>query len=86
MDKLDKVRKLARSKGIKGEIKLSSRKDKKYMINVNNKTIHFGARGMSDFIEHKDEQRKKNFHSRFRNNKGYSDKESGLYYSRMLLW
>ena len=31
------------------ELKKSTRKDKKYMIKHDNKTIHFGSNGMSDF-------------------------------------
>ena len=31
------------------ELKPSSRKDKKYMVKHDNKTIHFGAKGMRDF-------------------------------------
>jgi hypothetical protein len=83
---LDEVRRIAKEKGIKGEITKSNRKDKKYAIKTKDKTIHFGAKGMSDFTIHKDEKRRKRFHDRFRNNKGYDDKTSGLYYSRKLLW
>jgi hypothetical protein len=40
-------------------IKNSSRKDKKYMlITPDNKKIHFGAKGYSDFLIHKDDKRK----------------------------
>lgn len=84
---LDEVKRIAKKKGIKGEITRSTRKDKKYAIKTDKgNTIHFGARGMSDFTIHKDEKRRKRFHDRFRNNKGYDDKTSGLYYSRKLLW
>lgn len=87
MTKLDTVRQIAKSKGITGTINLSTKKDKKYMISrENGKKIHFGAKGMEDFLDHHDPIRRKNFHNRFRNNVGYNDKNSGLYYSSRLLW
>jgi hypothetical protein len=40
-------------------IKNSTRKDKKYMlITPDNKKIHFGAKGYSDFLINKDDKRK----------------------------
>ena len=86
MDKLQKVRDIASRKRIKGKIVMSTRKDKKYMILINGKRIHFGAKNYSDFLDHKDKKRRNNFHNRFRTNKSYNNKLSGLYYSRMLLW
>ena len=86
MDKLQKVSVIAHRKGIKTSIFPSTRKDKKYMLYVNKKKVHFGQKGYSDYIEHGDKKRRRNFHNRFRNHKGYNDKTSGLYYSRMLLW
>lgn len=82
------IQDIARQQGIKFKsIKQSTRQDKKYMITLlNGKVIHFGARGYEDFTTHKDEERRVRFHNRFKNNKGYSNPESGLYYSARLLW
>jgi len=86
MSKLDKVKAKAKSLGISGKITISTRKEKKYAIENQHGKIHFGAKGMKDFLDHNDSKRKERFHSRFKNNKGYNDKNSGLFYSRKLLW
>ena len=40
----------------------SNRKNKKLMVlNDNNKIVHFGFSGMSDFTKHKDPKRQKNY-------------------------
>lgn len=47
------------------EVFVSSRKDKKLMVrNPQGKLIHFGERGASDFIQHKDAIRRKLFRTR----------------------
>ena len=45
-------------------IQKSTRAGKKYMARVNNKTIHFGATGYSDFTTSKDEKRKASYLAR----------------------
>ena len=35
-------------------LKKSTRGDKKFMVTVNDKKIHFGASGYSDYTKHKD--------------------------------
>jgi len=40
------------------ELKKSSRKDKKYMIKHDNKTIHFGSEGMRDYTLMNDKSNK----------------------------
>ena len=86
MTKLEEVRRIARRKGISGEISVSTRPTKKYMIRKDDKLIHFGARGMSDFLEHKDEARRQRFRARFGNNPARHDRNSPLFYSWNLLW
>ena len=69
------------------DIVLSPLKNKKYRILFNDgKHIDYGAGKMSDYLIHKDERRRERFHQRFKNNKGYNDPTSGLFYSRYLLW
>ena len=67
----------------------SNKKDKKYMVRIGNKTVHFGAEGMSDFTKHKDPSRKKNYISRH-GGMGENWNKSGLktagFWSRWLLW
>ena len=84
--KLELVRERAKKVGIKGEIKHPTKKGEKYMITNDYGTIHFGATGYEDYLDHKDMKRRNNFHHRFARNPGYTNKSSGLYYSRMLLW
>lgn len=54
------------------EIKISTRKDKKYMIYdiYNNKWIHFGQMGYEDYTKHKNEERRMNYLLRASNIKG----------------
>ena len=48
-------------------LKRSDKPDKKYMVKVDNKTIHFGSRGMSDFTKNKDPERKNRYIARHKN-------------------
>lgn len=53
-----------------GQPKKSSRPSKKYMVQVENtstgqkKTVHWGAKGYSDYLQHKDKDRRKRFQAR----------------------
>ena len=70
----------------------SSNPKKKYMITIiskktnREKTIHFGANGMSDFTIHKDESRKARYINRHKSNENWNDAETSGYYSRWVLW
>jgi hypothetical protein len=70
----------------------STRKGKKYMLEYDGKTIHFGARGMSDYTMHKDKKRRENYLRRskaIRDKHGrltYNNKRSANYWARTLLW
>lgn len=86
MDKLRIVRDIAKQKKIVGRIEISPNEKTKYRIHINGKFIDFGSSSHQDFLDHKDEERRKRFHSRFKNNVGYNDPSSALYYSRILLW
>jgi hypothetical protein len=64
---------------------LSTRKNKKYMIEIDDKTIHFGQYGAEDFTKHKDKKRRDNF--KIRNAKwANSPKWSAGALSYYLLW
>lgn len=68
-------------------IKLSTRKDKKYMVlNPNiNKWIHFGQIGYQDYTKHQDNKRRQLF--RLRNQKwAEQDLYTPGYLSYYLLW
>ena len=66
----------------------SSRSDKKYMVEVDGKTVHFGASGYSDYPTHKDSERKQRYITRHkaRENWGKSGMKSAGFWSRWLLW
>ena len=58
------------------------------MVKVKNKTVHFGAKGMSDYTIHKDLERKQRYIDRHRANEDWT--KSGIttagFWSRWLLW
>ncbi len=66
----------------------SSNPRKKYMVKVNRKTIHFGAKGYSDYTIHKDPERKQRYIDRHKDNENWT--KSGIdtagFWSRWLLW
>jgi len=79
----------------------STRKDKKLMVVVDNKLIHFGARDMQHFkdstgiwseLNHNDKKRRENYLKRskaIKNKKGeltYLDPLSPNYHSIKILW
>ena len=69
------------------QLKQSNRKGKKYMVldPNTNKWVHFGAMGYEDYTKHKDENRRKKYHSRMgRFQNAY--KYSAGYLSLVLLW
>lgn len=65
----------------------SSKKEKKFMVKVEGKTIHFGAKGYSDYTIHKDTERKQRYIAR---HTGEDWSKSGIdtagFWSRWLLW
>lgn len=71
-------------------IKPSTRKNKKLMAVFYDKgqkikSVHFGAKGYSDFTKHKDPKRKKNYLARH-SNENWNDFMSAGSLSRWILW
>tara|TARA_R110002050_G_C8691750_1_gene493895 strand:+ start:71 stop:337 length:267 start_codon:yes stop_codon:yes gene_type:complete len=64
----------------------STRKGKKYMVIYNNKKIHFGAEGMSDYTINKDPKRKAAYIARHRKNEDWTDPTTAGFYSKHILW
>ena len=70
----------------------SNRKDKKYMVSYINQdtkkinTIHFGDKGMSDYTQHKDDERKQRYIKRHQVNENFDDPYSPGALSRWILW
>lgn len=69
-------------------LKKSSRKDKKWKVIIDNKTIQFGAKGYSDFTINKDIQRKRLYINRHKSNEnwGKTGIKTAGFWSRWLLW
>jgi len=72
----------------------SEKPDKKFKVNVGLKTIHFGAKGMSDYTINKDPNRKRLYIKRHdprgrvkaRENWSKSGIKTAGFWSRWLLW
>ena len=69
-------------------LKKSNRPDKKYMVYVDGKTIHFGAAGMSDYTKHKDRERMLRYNSRHQKRENWTKSgiKSAGFWSKWLLW
>ena len=66
-------------------LKLSTRKNKKYMIYLNNHWIHFGQMYYEDYTKHLDEERREAFRTRNADwlNRPY---DTPAFLSYVLLW
>ena len=64
----------------------STRSSKKWMVKINNRTIHFGAKGMSDFTINNDPKRKASYITRHRKRENWNDPKTAGFWSRWLLW
>ena len=87
---IDNLKKYLINNNIKDDIRLyiSYKKNKKYMINVNGKSIHFGNIHYEDFTKHNNQKRRDNYLKRTANIKGNwkSNIFSPNNLSRYLLW
>lgn len=50
------------------------------------KTTHFGSKGYSDYIHHKDPERKQRYLARHKKNENWNDPTSAGSLSKFLLW
>ena len=71
---------------------ISNRLNKRFYVIYNNKTIHFGSKTGKTFIDHRNNELRKNWiarHSKIQNLKGdyvITIKDSPSYWSKNLLW
>ena len=70
---------------MKAQLMKSSRKEKKFMVKMDGKTIHFGAAGMDDFTITGDEEQKKRYMARHRK-ENWNDRFSAGFWAKHLLW
>jgi hypothetical protein len=70
------------------QLKISSRKDKKFMVIIQNKTVHFGASGYSDYTQHKDHARMIRYDNRHRKNENWTINGilSAGFWAKWILW
>ena len=66
----------------------SNKPDKKFMVRINNKTIHFGAKGMSDYTIHKDTDRMHRYENRHKSRENWTKSgiETAGFWSKYILW
>jgi hypothetical protein len=66
----------------------SDKPTKKYQVEIEGKTIHFGAYGMEDYTIHKDVERKKRYIARHKERENWTKSgiKSAGFWSRWLLW
>lgn len=64
----------------KWAVTLENLKTKRY------KTVKFGAYGMSDFTQHKDEERKMRYEARHKKTENWDDPGTAGFWSKNLLW
>lgn len=56
------------------------------MVKIDNRTIHFGQRGYSDYTVHKDPIRRAAYIARHAKRENWSDPYTPGFWSRWLLW
>ena len=73
---------------VKATLQRSSRQGKKYQVTVNDKVIHFGASGYSDYTKNKDEARKARYIKRHQANEDWtkSGVETPGFWAKHILW
>ena len=82
-------RKASKYLGKTAKIRLSTKKEKKYMVvTPDGKTVHFGQMGYEDYTKHKNKTRRKNYLKRSRRIRGNwkKNKYSPNNLSIHLLW
>ena len=69
-------------------IQRSTNAGKKYMAQVGEKTVHFGAKGYEDFTTHKDEKRKASYLARHKSTENWTltGIHTAGFWARWLLW
>ena len=79
---------LSGSGRVKATLRPSSRQGKKYQVTVNDKVIHFGASGYSDYTKNRDEARKARYIKRHQANEDWtkSGVETPGFWAKHILW
>jgi hypothetical protein len=64
----------------------SNRPDKRLKAKFENKTVHFGSRGGSTFIDHKDQEIKNAWEARHKVNENWGDYRTAGSLAKNILW
>ena len=64
----------------------STKPDKRLKATFGGKTVHFGARGGSTYVDHKDSKTKANWEARHRVRENWRDYDSAGALSKHVLW
>ena len=64
----------------------STRRTKKWTVRIDDRTVHFGARGSSDYTINKDPKRRAAYIARHRKREDWNDPYTAGFWSRWLLW
>jgi hypothetical protein len=89
--KLAAARARARELGLPEPRSSQNPRHKLYVV-YNGREIHFGARGYSDYLQHRDDDRRARYRIRHRaillasGRPAYTDRNSPAYYSWHILW
>lgn len=84
-----------RNKALKlgaSEFGISNRRTKKFFVSYNDKIIHFGAKGFSDYTQHKDKERRDRYRSRHKKIRlkdgsyAYKNKNQPAFWAYNILW
>ena len=64
----------------------SNKYDKRLKADFGNKTVHFGAKGGSTYVDHKDSKTKANWEARHKVRENWKDYDSAGALSKHVLW
>ena len=71
---------------MKVTIRSSNKPEKRLQAVFDNKTVHFGAKGGSTYVDHKDPKTKTNWEARHRVRENWHDYDSAGALSKHVLW
>ena len=64
----------------------SNKSDKRLQASFDNKTVHFGAKGGSTFVDHRDPKTKANWEARHKVRENWKDYDSAGALAKHVLW
>ena len=67
-------------------ISKSPKADKRLKATFGGKTVHFGAKGGSTYVDHKDEKTKRNWEARHKVRENWKDYDTAGALSKHVLW